>query len=405
MGDAEMALIEKDGALIPKNKELLLKYFLFEAKIAIEKKMTNTPTLHFKESLFSLENLQDDIFQFKNVDRFLEVLCETGSGDLFKDSSKITTSVVVPRPLEAERRVAVLVPFFNVHSSKVMVDNFNNFKRGIKEDMFVIEVAFGDSPFLIDDSADFIRIRGTRQNLMWQKERMLNIALSKLPPEYTDIAWLDADVLFDNKNWVEEMQDALEKFCFVQLFETARWLNKDGSPDIMFHTMVDQGKNLFSSGFTGEAQDNGFHPGFAWAARREVLEDTGWFDSHICGNGDSFIYYAIAGHLLAGNYLMVKNKLMGFNYSFLKFRNKIIKAGAAGSISNISGNIRHMYHGSFNDRDYAGRQKFMIDAQFDPVEDLEIDGNGLYKWVNKNENVATLSSNLTDYFKQRKINE
>ena len=96
---------------------------------------------------------------------------------------------------------------------------------------------------------------------------------------------------------------------------------------------------------------------------------------------------------------------MGFNYSFLKFRNKIIKAGAAGSISNISGNIRHMYHGSFNDRDYAGRQKFMIDAQFDPVEDLEIDGNGLYKWVNKNENVATLSSNLTDYFKQRKINE
>jgi hypothetical protein len=405
LGDSKIAFTEENGILTPKNKEMLLKCFLYETKIAIEKKMTSTPTLHFKENLFSLEQLQDEIFQFKNIDSFLEVLCQTDADKLFSNNEKITTGVIHNRKIVKERKVAIIVPFFNVHSNQMLLENFDNFRRELTEDVFVIEAAFGDEPFLIKESEDFVRIRGTEENFMWQKERLLNIALSKLPPQYTDIAWLDADILFDNKNWVEEMQAALDKFCFVQLFQTVSWLNKDGSSDISFNTIVEQGKNLFSVGGDGEAQDNGFHPGFAWAARREVLEKTGWFDQHICGNGDSFIYYAIAGHLLAGNYLMIKNKLLGFNYCFLKFKRKISQAGAIGSLSNISGHVRHMYHGDFKERDYAGRQRFMIDAQFDPVEDLEIGDNGLYKWGNKNENTLVLSSRLLEYFKQRNKDE
>ncbi len=64
-----------------------------------------------------------------------------------------------------------------------------------------------------------LRLRGS--GVMWQKERLLNIAAPTLPASCTKIAWLDNDVLFENPNWVQETSDALETSFVVQPFDWA----------------------------------------------------------------------------------------------------------------------------------------------------------------------------------------
>lgn len=53
---------------------------------------------------------------------------------------------------------------------------------------------------------------------MWQKERLLNIALAALPGECDSVAWLDCDVIFDSNDWPERARQALKSFAIVQLY-------------------------------------------------------------------------------------------------------------------------------------------------------------------------------------------
>ncbi len=62
-----------------------------------------------------------------------------------------------------------------------------------------IECAFGDEAFELGAGPNVIQVRG--RDVMWMKERLINLAISQLPPHVTKVAWLDADILFDNPAW------------------------------------------------------------------------------------------------------------------------------------------------------------------------------------------------------------
>ena len=46
-------------------------------------------------------------------------------------------------------------------------------------------------------------------DVMWQKERLLNVAIAHLPPQCTHVAWLDCDLIFDPHLIIHELQDCL----------------------------------------------------------------------------------------------------------------------------------------------------------------------------------------------------
>ena len=62
--------------------------------------------------------------------------------------------------------------------------------------ILTVECAFGDDEFELPASLDVVRFRSN--SVMWQKERLLNLAASWLPPECACVAWLDTDILFEN---------------------------------------------------------------------------------------------------------------------------------------------------------------------------------------------------------------
>jgi hypothetical protein len=39
--------------------------------------------------------------------------------------------------------------------------------------------------------------------VLWQKERLLNLAIKSVPLYVKNIAWLDCDVIFDRSDWAD----------------------------------------------------------------------------------------------------------------------------------------------------------------------------------------------------------
>ncbi len=63
--------------------------------------------------------------------------------------------------------------------------------------------------------------------LLWQKERLLNLALKAVPTDVEHIAWLDCDVILKRKDWAAEAKKQLQDLNVVQLFSEAVFLNSD----------------------------------------------------------------------------------------------------------------------------------------------------------------------------------
>jgi len=55
-------------------------------------------------------------------------------------------------------------------------------------------------------------------SVVWQKERFYNVALSHLKQNHKYVAWVDADLLFTQPDWLAQLRDKLESSRLVQLF-------------------------------------------------------------------------------------------------------------------------------------------------------------------------------------------
>src|ERR1041384_5528640 len=120
----------------------------------------------------------------------------------------------------ASSDVWVITSYYNPHGYRTRVDNFSRFadrmNRG-KVAWLVLETAFDDEPFTLPPAQHVVHVRA--RHVMWQKERLLNLALERLPASCTKIAWLDCDILFDRADWLEATSDALDRHAVVQPFE------------------------------------------------------------------------------------------------------------------------------------------------------------------------------------------
>lgn len=71
------------------------------------------------------------------------------------------------------------------------------------------------------------------KDILWQKERLLNLALAHLPAVARKVAWLDADLLFEDPSWACETSRRLDTFPVVQPFAAIARLGPARSADIL----------------------------------------------------------------------------------------------------------------------------------------------------------------------------
>ena len=297
--------------------------------------------------------------------------------------------------------------YFNPAGYQTRLKNYRTFRKCLKAPLVAVEMS-PEGRFQLQPNDAEVLVQLTGGDVLWQKERLLNIALKHLPADCDLVAWLDCDVVFHDNNWPERTRAALEKYRLVQLFSERCDLvagadHDSPSPSAICSRYPARAYRIATGHYNPEEEKDrsgiflpGFStPGLAWAARRDLLERHGLYDARIVGGGDVAILCAALGEFahFFGFHSMNERQLE-------HYRNwgQPLYAEVAGSVGYIGGRIFHLWHGEMRDRQYTMRQAGLLQAGFDPFLDIALDAGGLWRW---NTNKPELHRYVRKYFALR----
>jgi len=307
--------------------------------------------------------------------------------------SKLHVVAVVFNPLRFQSRYN-LFKEFQLHANRPDVD------------LWVVELAFGDRPFEVTEEGNPKHIRFRTFDELWHKERMINEAVGRLPQNWEYVAWVDADVTFVNPDWSHETMQQLQHYMVVQMFTHAIDLGPNQEPTDMFESFAYShlmgrttlpklngvGTTVVKYPYYGYGKL--WHPGYAWAYRREAWDTMGgMLDINIVGGGDHQMAYGLIGQIAqtiphgstAAYTKMIK--VWGKHAEVLKK-----------DIGAVPGTIMHHWHGKKINRGYYNRWKILTENKFDPVVDIKNDWQRMYALT---DNKIALRDQLRAYFRTR----
>lgn len=102
-----------------------------------------------------------------------------------------------------ESLTIAVTSYFNPLNYQSRKDNYILFKNQLQIPLLTIEWSPEGKFDLTEKDADFL-IQLSSGDLMWQKERLLNIAFSEIPSHFEYIAWLDSDIIFLDQKWFKK---------------------------------------------------------------------------------------------------------------------------------------------------------------------------------------------------------
>jgi hypothetical protein len=294
----------------------------------------------------------------------------------------------------------VITTYFNPAGYKTRRINYDRFIEGLTKvgvPCLTIECAFNDEPFELPESPQCLQIRSS--SVLWQKERLLNLGAESLPPEVKYVAWVDADVLFENPNWAIQTEILLEEHAIVQLFSSADRLDEHGisvgDEVTSFGTITSKDVAALNCG----RYDVHGHTGYAWAMRREIFDQVGLYEYAASGGSDHFMAHAIYNdyNFCVVNALKADKKrlthLMKWGHRFY--------AMVQGRFGCVPGRITHLWHGDLKNRRYFLRIREITDLGFDPNTDLEAPIGKPLQWSPIALNKPGLPEYFSNYFAHR----
>jgi hypothetical protein len=315
----------------------------------------------------------------------------------------------------------VVTSFFNPANYRRRLKNFFAFRKSLNAPLLVVEIAKPGSHSLGKDDGDIV-IQITGENRIWQKERLLNIGISKLPRHVEYVAWIDCDIVFENSDWSESAKSMLGSGVrLVQPFEMVSHLPKDVPFGRISPRYCRETYPLFSQQSLARAFFNGVFgsdwashprvgpmqmengvtpsnlsdtrpaPGFAWAGHRKALEHFGLYDKCILGGGDAALGYASIGMPFEHERGRYSPHHARHYYNWSNRFNKYAKQ----EIGFLPGTIYHLWHGSMKDRDYVNRQRILVEYDYNPRSDIKIADTGAWEWTNHK---TGLSAKVEQYF-------
>jgi len=213
--------------------------------------------------------------------------------------------------------------------------------------------------------------------ILWQKEALLNIGVQHLPEDCDKVCWVDCDVMFQQDDWVEQTSELLHSYMVVQPYSYG-YRMPPGLTDIPAHTGdCDEIKGFikeYVDRIYGQDAEYG-HPGYACAFRKDVLlRIGGLLDTCVIGSGDMLI-----AKMVIEEQLNAKQEYSGTHsrmyYSWAEECQRYIRH----SFAHVEGEVFHLYHGSRDARQHGTRLLKFRELDFDPTRDLTKKANGLYK--------------------------
>lgn len=298
-----------------------------------------------------------------------------------------------------------ITSFYNPLHYKTRLSNYKFFRSHLKLPLVTVELSFDGEFELSKDDADVL-IQISDGAILWQKERLLNVAIDSVPSNAKDVAWVDCDVVFRNADFAEEAAAKLKYYNAIQLFsDTIDLSNGDidaqlslteASPTglgVIYVRDADPARALTVG--SGSKESRKIQKGLAWAAKRDILKKHGLYDALILGSADRAMTFAMFGCFDLATCSLNMNEARERHY--LKWAEPFHRS-VGGRIGYLNGRIYHLWHGDIENRGYADRHSILSRFNFDPETDLRIGANGAWQWARPR---AEFQQAIVEYFARR----
>lgn len=268
--------------------------------------------------------------------------------------------------------LAAVCAYFNPCHYQSRRRNYDEFRRRIEDSgvaLLTVELIFDpEQPSELGQHGNVLSLYGG--DVMWQKERLLQIGIDQLlTTGYDPIAWMDADIVFEGREWHQRVVGALDQFDCVQSFDRL----VSHYPD----------RRLVRASVVKDRRS--FAHGGGWAARADFWRKMPLYQHCIVGGGDS----VMANVLLQSS----NSTVPGFRWPeddvVLWQLNPKLRAHATSwanqvrhpfRVSYVVGQTAHLLpHGSRRNRYYLERWRAIAD--FDPEQDVRVSESGAFRWA------------------------
>jgi hypothetical protein len=260
--------------------------------------------------------------------------------------------------------------------------------------LVTVELSFADRPFEVTVAGNPWHLQLRTSDFLWHKERLLNLGIQhllRIVPSAKYIAWVDADVTFSRRDWVDQTIKALNHHAIVQPFGEAINLGPD---EQQIWACPSAFRKFYERGFHRDpplpwSAWGGGHPGLAWAARRETLDQLGGLiDFCIAGSGDTHMANALMGLPRSGVFNnpgadSIDRFSPGFIAGIERWAQRC-QTYVRQNVGYVPGACLHHWHGKSEQRGYTKRWDIARYHQFDPAADLITDAQGCWRWSGAN---------------------
>jgi hypothetical protein len=298
-----------------------------------------------------------------------------------------------------------ITSYFNSAKYQTKLNNYRLFHKSLAVPLITVELSFDGEFELTPADADvLVQISGGA--VLWQKERLLNVALAHLPADCDAVAWIDNDVIFKNATWVEQAQQQLQQYQMVQLFSQSVDM-RPGETDITSEP------EYYSQGLIAKIEIDGLGslvrqskyswghprrevmPGLAWCIRRDVIDQHGFYDAMIMGAADRMFLHAAYGEIAQ---IPVTVPVTEGHFARYPARARPFYETVQSSVGYIDHIAYHLWHGEIPNRRYWDRHDAVLKMGFNPTTDIHVGDNGAWHWTKPN---TELENYCVEYFQQR----
>jgi hypothetical protein len=308
------------------------------------------------------------------------------------------------RPIESQRNFWVVCALTNPQRYRSRYELYREFEAHVLAsgaNLLTVEGVLGDRPSEID-GPHVHRVQLFDE--LWSKENLINIGIQRLPTNWQYVAWIDADVQFTRRDWIEEATHVLQHYKVAQMFSHAIDLGPHGEHSQTIDGFVwswinnkprpysEQAKNLYLHPI--------WHPGYAWCARREAIDALGGLMDHaILGSADHHMAHALIGDVheywrgTDGRPFSSPGYVRHLDAWETRAETHIRR-----NVGYVPGTIVHGWHGSKVHRRYGSRWEILKRYAYDPDQDIKRDWQGVIRFTDRGERMR---NDFREYFRSR----
>lgn len=264
--------------------------------------------------------------------------------------------------------------------------------------LYTVEAAYGDRDFEITDASNPRHIRLRTSHEVWHKENLINIGVSRLPADWKYVAWIDPDVRFARPDIVAETIHQLQHFSVVQMFAHATDLGPRHEPLRSFQGFVSRWMRHNGAEHTSTRQYSEWHPGYAWACRRDAWDHLGGLiDFAVVGSADRYMACGLIGDIAQSLGVDLGRDCPTYTEWCFEWQARA-ETYIKRNIGFVDGLLLHYFHGAKKNRGYFNRSSILWNNEFDPARDIKRDWQGLWQLTDRK---VRLRDQLRAYFRSR----